>query len=87
MYQNNFSSDNLPSDYRPVPNPFDKTKIYAYEVVDEAGIFVSSYSAHLSENTCGKLDGLTLAKDSLKCNRGYRIIEIYQNGYRKPMDL
>lgn len=71
---------------RPPQNPFEINKVIAYEIQDESGTYITSYSACLSQNTNGKLDGLLIAKDALKCNRGYRIIEIYENGYRKLMD-
>lgn len=64
-----------------------KNSIVAYEIVDGSGEYVTSYSALLSKNTNGKLDGLKLAKDASKHKQDYRILEVYENGYRKLLEI
>ena len=64
-----------------------KNSIIAYEIVDGSGEYVTSYSALLSKNTNGKLDGLKLAKDASKPKQDYKILEVYENGYRKLLEI
>lgn len=64
-----------------------ENKIVAYEIVDHNNDYVTSYSALLKENTNGKLDGLTLAKNTAKFKQDYKIVEVYENGYRKFLEL
>jgi hypothetical protein len=61
--------------------------IISYEVIDGNEDYVVSYSAHLKKNTNGKLDGLKLAKDAVKYKQDYKILEVYENGYRKLLEI
>ena len=63
-----------------------RSEIVAYEIVDHNNDYVTSYSADLKKNTNGRLDGLKLAKDTVKYKQDYRILEVYENGYRKPLE-
>ena len=64
-----------------------KNNLIAYEIVDSSNEYVISYSAELYKNTNGKLDGLKLAKDAAKHRQDYKILEIYENGYRKLLEI
>ena len=61
--------------------------VIAYEIVDSADEYVISYSALLKKNTNGRLDGLKLAKDAVKYRQDYKILEVYDNGYRKLLEI
>jgi hypothetical protein len=62
-------------------------KIVSYEIIDSKGEYVTAYSAHLFLNTNGKLDGLQLAKDAVRCRPEFRIVEVYENGYRQVINF
>jgi len=64
-----------------------QSEIVAYEIVDGSNEYVTSYSAALKKNTNGKLDGLKLAKDAVKYKQDYKILEVYDNGYRKYLEI
>lgn len=64
-----------------------QSQITAYEIVDGDNEYVTSYSAFLFKNTNGKLDGLKLAKDAVKYKQDYKILEVYENGYRKLLEI
>ena len=64
-----------------------QSQITAYEIVDGDNEYVTSYSALLSKNTNGRLDGLKLAKDAVKYKQDYKILEVYENGYRKLLEI
>ena len=64
-----------------------QSEIIAYEIVDGSNEYVTSYSALLKKNTNGKLDGLKLAKDAVKFRQDYKILEVYDNGYRKYLEI
>lgn len=64
-----------------------KNNPIAYEIVDGNDDYVISYSALLLKNTNGKLDGLKLAKDTVKHKQDYKILEVYENGYRKLLEI
>jgi hypothetical protein len=64
-----------------------QSEIVAYEIVDGSNEYVTSYSAALKKNTGGKLDGLKLAKDAVKFKQDYKILEVYDNGYRKYLEI
>jgi hypothetical protein len=64
-----------------------QSEVTAYEIVDGNNDYVTSYSAHLKKNTNGKLDGLKLAKDAVKYKQDYKILEVYENGYRKLLEI
>jgi hypothetical protein len=64
-----------------------QSEVVAYEIIDGNDEFVTSYSAALKKNTKGKLDGLKLAKDAVKYKQDYRILEVYNNGYRKLLEI
>jgi hypothetical protein len=64
-----------------------QSEIVAYEIVDGGNEYVTSYSAALKKNTNGKLDGLKLAKDAVKFRQDYKILEVYDNGYRKYLEI
>lgn len=61
--------------------------VIAYEIIDSSNEYVISYSALLKKNTNGKLDGLKLAKDAVKYRQDYKILEVYDNGYRKLLEI
>jgi hypothetical protein len=63
------------------------SEVTAYEIIDGNDEFVTSYSAALKKNTQGKLDGLKLAKDAVKYKQDYKILEVYNNGYRKLLEI
>jgi hypothetical protein len=60
-----------------------KPKIVSYEIIDSKGEFVTAYSADLAINTNGRLDGFKLAKDAARFKHDYKIVEVYENGYRQ----
>lgn len=64
-----------------------QSEITTYEIIDGNGDYVISYSADLKKNTNGKLDGLKLAKDAIKYKSDYKILEVYNNGYRKLLEI
>jgi hypothetical protein len=64
-----------------------QSEVSTYEIVDSNGDYVTSYSADLSKNTNGRLDGLKLAKDAIKYKSDYKILEVYNNGYRKLLEI
>jgi len=64
-----------------------QSELVAYEIVDGNDEYVTSYSSHLKKNTDGKLDGLKLAKDAVKYKQDYKILEVYDNGYRKLLEI
>jgi hypothetical protein len=61
--------------------------VISYEIIDSSNEYVISYSALLKKNTNGKLDGLKLAKDAVKYRQDYKILEVYDNGYRKLLEI
>ncbi len=63
------------------------SELIAYEIIDGNNDYVISYSALLKKNTNGKLDGLKLAKDAVKYKQDYKILEVYENGYRKLLEI
>lgn len=64
-----------------------QSEVIAYEIIDGNDDYVTSYSAALKKNTQGKLDGLKLAKDAVKYKQDYKILEVYNNGYRKLLEI
>ena len=64
-----------------------QSAVVAYEIIDGNDDYVTSYSAALKKNTNGKLDGLKLAKDAVKYKQDYKILEVYENGYRKLLEI
>lgn len=64
-----------------------KSEVITYEIIDGSDNYVTSYSAALKKNTKGKLDGLKLAKDAVKYKSDYKILEVYENGYRKLLEI
>ena len=64
-----------------------QSELVAYEIVDGNDEYITSYSAHLKKNTNGKLDGLKLAKDAIRYKSDYKILEVYDNGYRKLLEI
>jgi hypothetical protein len=60
--------------------------IVSYEILDGKDEYVTSYSADLKKNTNGRLDGLKMARDTLRYRADYRLYEVYSNGYRKLID-
>jgi hypothetical protein len=66
--------------------PLQRT-VVSYEIIDSKGEYVTAYSAHLFQNTNGRLDGLQLAKDAVRCRSDYKIVEVYENGYRQMIDF
>lgn len=62
--------------------PLQRT-IVSYEIIDSKGEYVTAYSASLSKNTNGKLDGFQLARDAVRCKPDYKIVEVYENGHRQ----
>jgi len=64
-----------------------KSEVVAYEIVDGSNEYITSYSAALKKNTNGRLDGLKLAKDAVKFKQDYKILEVYDNGYRKYLEI
>jgi hypothetical protein len=58
-------------------------EVVSYEIIDSKGEYVTAYSAHLFKNTNGRLDGLQLAKDAIRCKPDYKIVEVYENGHRQ----
>jgi hypothetical protein len=64
-----------------------QSEVSTYEIVDGNGEYVTSYSADLCKNTNGRLDGLKLAKDAIKYKSDYKILEVYNNGYRKLLEI
>jgi hypothetical protein len=69
-----------------VPKFEDLVTVVSYEILDGKDEYVTSYSADLKKNTNGRLDGLKMAKDTLKYRPDYRLYEVYSNGYRKLID-
>ena len=68
-------------------NLFDKlVTVVSYEILDGKDEYVTAYSADLKKNTNGRLDGLKMARDTLKYRPDYRLYEVYSNGYRKLID-
>lgn len=64
-----------------------QSEVISYEIVDSQNDYVTSYSADLKKNTNGRLDGLKLAKDAVKYKSDYKILEVYNNGYRKLLEI
>ena len=64
-----------------------QSEVIAYEIIDGNDDYVTSYSAALKKKTQGKLDGLKLAKDAVKYKQDYKILEVYNNGYRKLLEI
>ena len=64
----------------------DLVSVVSYEILDGKDEYVTSYSAELKKNTNGRLDGLKMAKDTLRYRPDYRLYEVYSNGYRKLID-
>jgi len=64
-----------------------QSEVVSYEIVDSQNDYITSYSADLKKNTNGKLDGLKLAKDAVKYKSDYKILEVYDNGYRKLLEI
>ena len=60
--------------------------VVSYEILDGKDEYVTAYSADLKKNTNGRLDGLKMARDTLKYRPDYRLYEVYSNGYRKLID-
>ena len=69
-----------------VPKFEDLVTVVSYEILDGKDEYVTSYSADLKKNTNGRLDGLKMAKDTLKYRPDYRLYEVYSTGYRKLID-
>jgi hypothetical protein len=69
-----------------VPQFDDLVSVVSYEILDGKDEYVTSYSAELKKNTNGRLDGLKMAKDTLRYRPDYRLYEVYSNGYRKLID-
>jgi len=68
-------------------NLFDKlVTVVSYEILDGKDEYVTAYSADLKKNTDGRLDGLKMARDTLRYRPDYRLYEVYSNGYRKLID-
>lgn len=67
--------------------PEHKNNLIGYEIIDGSNEYVTSYSALLKKNTNGRLDGLKLAKDAVKYKQDYKILEVYENGYRKLLEI
>lgn len=61
--------------------------IISYEIIDGNDDYVVSYSADLKKNTNGRLDGLKLAKDAVKYKQDYKILQVFENGYRKLLEI
>jgi hypothetical protein len=64
-----------------------KSEVVTYEIIDGNDNYITSYSAALKKNTKGRLDGLKLAKDAVKYKPDYKILEVYENGYRKLLEI
>jgi hypothetical protein len=64
-----------------------QSELVAYEIVDGNNDYITSYSAFLKKNTNGRLDGLKLAQDAVKYKQDYKILEVYENGYRKLLEI
>ena len=60
--------------------------VVSYEILDGKDEYVTAYSADLKKNTNGRLDGLKMARDTLRYRPDYRLYEVYSNGYRKLID-
>ena len=69
-----------------VPQFDELVSVVSYEILDGKDEYVTSYSADLKKNTNGRLDGLKMAKDTLRYRPDYRLYEVYSNGYRKLID-
>jgi hypothetical protein len=69
-----------------VPQFDELLSVVSYEILDGKDEYVTSYSADLKKNTNGRLDGLKMAKDTLRYRPDYRLYEVYSNGYRKLID-
>mgnify|MGYP000542170134 CR=1 FL=1 len=68
-------------------NLFDKlVTVVSYEILDGKDEYITAYSADLKKNTNGRLDGLKMARDTLRYRPDYRLYEVYSNGYRKLID-
>ena len=61
--------------------------IISYEIIGGNDDYVVSYSADLKKNTNGRLDGLKLAKDAVKYKQDYKILQVFENGYRKLLEI
>ena len=66
---------------------FIQNKVISYEITDFKGEYITAYSADLKKNTNGRLDGLSLARDTIRCRPEYKIVEVYENGHRKQLDF
>ena len=62
-----------------------QNQLVRYEIIDSDDQFVTSYDASLKEKTSGKIDALSLAKDLAKYKDGYRLFEVFANGFRKEI--
>lgn len=60
--------------------------VVSYEILDGKDEYITAYSADLKKNTNGRLDGLKMARDTLKYRPDYRLYEVYSNGFRKLID-
>ena len=60
--------------------------VVSYEILDGKDEYITAYSADLKKNTNGRLDGLKMARDTLRYRPDYRLYEVYSNGYRKLID-
>jgi hypothetical protein len=69
-----------------VPKFDDLVSVVSYEILDGKDEYITAYSAVLKKNTNGRLDGLKMARDTLKYRPDYRLYEVYSNGYRKLID-
>lgn len=84
--QNNLQQEIKKMEEKLVPKFNDLVTVTSYEILDGKDEYVTSYSADLKKNTNGRLDGLKMAKDTLKYRPDYRLYEVYSNGYRKLID-
>jgi hypothetical protein len=64
-----------------------QSEVLTYEIIDGNDEYVTSYSADLKKNTNGRIDGLKLAKDAVRYKSDYKIFEVYNNGYRKLLEI
>ena len=69
-----------------VPQFDNLVTVVSYEILDGKDEYITAYSADLKKNTNGRLDGLKMARDTLKYRPDYRLYEVYSNGYRKLID-
>jgi len=84
--QNNLQEEIKKMEEKSVPQFDELLSVVSYEILDGKDEYVTSYSADLKKNTNGRLDGLKMAKDTLRYRPDYRLYEVYSNGYRKLID-